>query len=553
MFKIKRILSLILLVIGGWVGASLLTHFSVAQSYGPQDSDLIAKSFSFRMPNNAVYLYAVFEPNTYKIYFDGNWSTSWNMWSLDMVYGEEENLPPNNFERNWYTFGWWSSSKTWVVEYLDQAGVKNLTAEDSGEVILYAQRNGNEVLYTVEYYQEKLDWTWYDLVGSDVMSGIVWTEVILTWKEYTWFTLQTGAEVSISSGCVVPYYYTRNTYNLIIKDRDKVLVDTWIKYWADIPLPPDPEWTWNMFTWWDNLPGDEKMPANDLEIMSKWSYGAHTITFDSDGWTDIEPISGNYGDPIIPPDNPTKTWYEFIWWEPELPETIPFDDIVVKAVWKEVWGNWKWWSGWWWRKWWTSDTPDESNWGNQHGTSEDDNQPGRWMVDLETFFAYMWAHDMWIIEASWEDSDPDGYVTRWAMAEMVVKFSEKVLERETPSTIPAQCAWWDDESEWEPFGTKAYAEKACALWVMWIRMKNFMPNKILDRAEFGTILSRLLWWDIYDVVDATKTKPYYTKHLEALNEKKIMTQIVNPEKKKELRKWAWLMLMRSRIGERREK
>jgi len=80
-----------------------------------------------------------------------------------------------------------------------------------------------------------------------------------------------------------------------------------------------------------------------------------------------------------------------------------------------------------------------------------------------------------------------------------------------------------------------------------------MPNKILDRAEFGTILSRLLWWDIYDVVDATKTKPYYTKHLEALNEKKIMTQIVNPEKKKELRKWAWLMLMRSRIGERREK
>jgi hypothetical protein len=108
------------------------------------------------------------------------------------------------------------------------------------------------------------------------------------------------------------------------------------------------------------------------------------------------------------------------------------------------------------------------------------------------------------------------------------------------------------ETEWKSPETKLYAQKACALWVMWIRMRNFMPNKILDRAEFGTILSRLLRWDRYDVVDATKTKLYYTRHLNALSERKIMTQIDNPEEKKELRKWAWLMLMRSRIQERRE-
>lgn len=54
------------------------------------------------------------------------------------------------------------------------------------------------------------------------------------------------------------------------------------------------------------------------------------------------------------------------------------------------------------------------------------------------------------------------------------------------------------------------------------------------------------------MVDATKTKLYYTRHLNALSERKIMMQIDNPEEKKELRKWAWLMLMRSRIQERRE-
>ena len=50
----------------------------------------------------------------------------------------------------------------------------------------------------------------------------------------------------------------------------------------------------------------------------------------------METITGNYGDPVIPPANPTKEGYEFVGWEPGLPNTIPYDDIVVKAVWREV-------------------------------------------------------------------------------------------------------------------------------------------------------------------------------------------------------------------------
>lgn len=71
-----------------------------------------------------------------------------------------------------------------------------------------------------------------------------------------------------------------------------------------------------------------------------------------------------------------------------------------------------------------------------------------------------------------------------------------------------------------------------------------MPNKYIDRAEFWTILSRLLWWNKYDVVNATKTNAYYTKHLQALNLAGIMKQVDNPVSRMELRKWAWLMMMR---------
>lgn len=536
-------------MIGGLFGASLLTDFSVAQDYWPTESYLSTKgkSFSFIMPNYSLYFYVLSEPNSYTVHFDGNGGV-WSMDGMNMIFDKTwVSLPLNEFTKDWYSFMWWSRSESWDVEFLDGAEVKNLTYVESGEVVLYAQRWWSQVPYVIEYYQENVDWTWYDLVGIGSGYGPAGPHIITTGQTYTWFTLQTWAEVSIVSGWVVPYYYTRNTYNLTIKDRNKVLINSWIKYWADIPLPSDPEWTWNTFDGWDKLPADGKMPANDLVITSTWSYGEHTITFDTNWWTEIDPITKNYGEKIDRPENPTKDWYEFVWWEPDIPDTMPYDDIVIKAIWKEInEGKWKWWSGRW-GNWWNSDEP---SWGGEHWSPETQNQPRRWMEDLDTFFAYMWAHDMWIIDTSWEDSDPDGYVTRWAMAEMVVKFTEKVLEREIPTTIPAECAWWDLETEWKSYETKLYAQKACALWVMWIRMKNFMPNKILDRAEFGTILSRLLWWDKYDIVDATKKKPYYTKHLNALNEKKIMTQIENPEAKKELRKWAWLMLMRSRIQER---
>ena len=84
-----------------------------------------------------------------------------------------------------------------------------------------------------------------------------------------------------------------------------------------------------------------------------------------------------------------------------------------------------------------------------------------------------------------------------------------------------------------------YALKACKLWLMWIDMDYFQPNLEVSRAQFGTILSRLLsgtkyaWWT-----------PYDRKHLNALKSEGLMTQIKNPENRIELREWVWVMLMR---------
>ena len=90
---------------------------------------------------------------------------------------------------------------------------------------------------------------------------------------------------------------------------------------------------------------------------------------------------------------------------------------------------------------------------------------------------------------------------------------------------------------------KEYAKKACSLWLMWIYVDEFMPNKILDRAEFWTIISRLLWWDTYNIID-TDHRSYYEDHLRLLKKNGILTQINEPEDRWEIRKWVWLVFRR---------
>jgi hypothetical protein len=139
-----------------------------------------------------------------------------------------------------------------------------------------------------------------------------------------------------------------------------------------------------------------------------------------------------------------------------------------------------------------------------------------------------------------QEAMPDRTVKRWHLAKMVVNYAVNVLWYTIPEEIPTECKWTDKKKNWESQEIKDYAVQSCALWLMWINTKKFLPNKEVTRAEFGTIMSRLLWWKKYD-----GWTPYYKNHLNSLKENNIMTQIENPEKRTELRQWVWLMLMRS--------
>lgn len=65
-----------------------------------------------------------------------------------------------------------------------------------------------------------------------------------------------------------------------------------------------------------------------------------TLSFDTDGGSQVESITGYYGTDATIPENPTKDDYVFTGWSvsngtiTELPSTFPSEDTTYTAVWK---------------------------------------------------------------------------------------------------------------------------------------------------------------------------------------------------------------------------
>ena len=103
-------------------------------------------------------------------------------------------------------------------------------------------------------------------------------------------------------------------------------------YNTDIATPGAPTKTGYTFAGWDKeIPA--MMPAENLTIKATWSINQYTITFDTDGGSEITPITQDYNTAVTAPANPTKTGYTFAEWDKEVPTTMPAEDITIKALW----------------------------------------------------------------------------------------------------------------------------------------------------------------------------------------------------------------------------
>lgn len=233
---------------------------------------------SFIIGSANVILYAIWKANDYKVIFDSN-GGSGTMSPLNATYDKAVNLSENTYTNTGYKFLGWATSSEGEVVYEDCELVNNL--QTKGEITLYAK--WEKILYT------------FTIILNNGQDPIV--------KQYS---------------------YNDSIEEVAEPTMDGRKFENWII-----------DGTVTIFTF-----EDAKMPASDLTIYAKWE-NENTITFNTNGGSTINNITGYAGDAYEIPENPTKTGYTFAGWflddelqnEYTLNGVIPEIDIHLYAAW----------------------------------------------------------------------------------------------------------------------------------------------------------------------------------------------------------------------------
>ena len=125
-----------------------------------------------------------------------------------------------------------------------------------------------------------------------------------------------------------------NQYTVTVKpENGEADITITQDYGTPITAPADPTREGYTFTGWDrDIPAT--MPAENMTVTAKWKVNQYTITFDTNGGSEITPITQDYGTAITAPASPTREGYTFIGWDKAIPATMPAENMTITAKWK---------------------------------------------------------------------------------------------------------------------------------------------------------------------------------------------------------------------------
>lgn len=337
----------------------------------------------------------------------------------------------------------------------------------------------------------------------------------------------------------------------------------------------------------------------DVKNLSDWEkvsvrcfkdYNTWTIKFDSKGWNEIsDVVAVNWREHGKDLEIPVKDYSTFLWWYTtldyqewsKLEKNINYrneEEILLYARWEceqwyqnngdncekihqtSGWGSW-----WGWKSSNSSVIPNDSEepvewetWNQVDFLNEDSkSDQSSPIVSLpkgennylikdnkdysqEFIDAYNFAYQNWITtKPSIKDAKMYSPITRIQLAKMLSNYAMNVLWKE-----PDLSKWTVKFSDVSNKLNKQYDNAVTLsyqLWIMWqnIKSNKFRPYDTVTRAEFATVLSRLL----YSTEDWKWKVKYYEPHMTKLYNEWIINN-VNPTLK-EKRWYVMIVLLRN--------
>jgi len=281
---------------------------------------------------------------------------------------------PSGGERNNLLIAWCNLDKNCNARYSDETigwiswdFVKNTNWTDNNKLIriwVNLWENINEMLNL--WVDEFGDFFWTSSVGYKLVEWVNVGAMDTFLNNWFWWLTDYGNTVRMDNDLVRCFknYITAppTTYEVAFFNENEFVwsgdVVSWDKISEDVISWYNLLWftkTWYTFWWWAISGSDDMFDVNNgivttwMILNAVWNVNQYTITFDTDWWTTIAPITADYWTAITTPSNPTKNGYTFKWWDKTIPTTMPAENMTIKAIWEKASG---WSSGWWGGGWW---------------------------------------------------------------------------------------------------------------------------------------------------------------------------------------------------------
>lgn len=496
-------------------------------------------------------------------WLDLTWNYTWRVQWLDDLWNKSDfstwyicSKPVLTEENLSGVFSWYEcSTLVWNLNYSDNCSDSyEIVLEDGTWTVVFTWASSlTKNVYIKNWFWEETNhlivyYTWFDSLPTVTVASYIYAPTITStssqnvWDLISIFWAKDWAcwwsKITVISAICTSWQWTLDWKNLLISapsnqqwtdnciitfndDENNSITWNFIYNYNTIPVQTTNWWWgwggWWWGWWWNSDYSCKNLPSNAIannkskpKSNTNYSYSTDTskvCTFQCKSgyvWNEKNDVCDNTWSKVEISTGESKDWWEELVLEKERMLEIFDEDGNINF--------------------------DFSWYNNQNPASILSN----WYT-VEFNNAYEFAHRVWITTTnSIEKANMKWSLTRIAMAKMLSNYAINILWKKPSNSVvpnfPDVSQKMNDDYWWAV--TLAYQ-----LWIMWKWVNKFRPNDVVNRAEFGTALSRMLYWTEDGVWN------YYSTHLNKLYKEWVISN-TDPDLK-ELRWYVMIMLMRS--------